>query len=56
MLVMVWDAQFFISGFPLQFNSLHQRYSSVTGFFAVLVSHGAAVDVPARMDAGFADG
>jgi hypothetical protein len=56
MLAPAWDAQFFISDFPLHFNHLHEDDTSVTSASPVLASAGAAVDVRNRMDVGFAGG
>jgi hypothetical protein len=50
-----WIAHFLISGFFLKFNNLHGYDRCVTGIVRLRLNAGAAVDVPGRMDAGFAD-
>jgi hypothetical protein len=49
-------AQIFISGFPLQFNHLHEYCGSMTGTCRIWPNGGAPVDVRSRMNRGFADG
>jgi len=49
-------AQFFISRFPLKFNHLHDCYVSMTASSAFVANAGAPVDVPTRMNIGFARG
>jgi hypothetical protein len=56
MLAPAWDAQFFISKFPLLFKHLHEDDGFVTSALPVSANAGAAVDVRNRMDTGFAGG
>ena len=54
MLTVVCDAFFFIIGKSLSIKHLHEHDGSVTAISALRANAGAPVDVPMRMDAGFA--